>query len=137
MSQTKATDSNEELKVTVELLLNDALVAKKASLTKEEKEALLRKVMKRDSRGFVRHRGARQMREAKKLQQERAAKIASSLALTVGGTAAGGMLVALALPSATALTVVGAVAGMVSGALSAWMSAHPREKEKKQEKESA
>ncbi|MGA4453375.1 hypothetical protein [Pseudomonas fortuita] len=134
MSQTESTDATEDLKETLELMLDDALLAKKSSLTKEERQALLQKVMKRKARGYVRHRSARQIRAAKKLQQERAAKVANSLALTVGGTAAGGMLVALAVPSAPALAMAGAVAGLLGGAWSAWISAHPRTDEENNKK---
>ncbi|HDS0959739.1 TPA: hypothetical protein QDZ28_003467 [Pseudomonas putida] len=135
MSQTKTPELNEELKEALETLLDDALEAKNSTLSKEEKHALLQKVMtKRNVRGYVKTRNARRLREAKKLQRERAAKVASSVALTVGGTAAGSMLLALAVPSAPALAVAGAFAGLLGGAWSAWVTGHPSEDDKKQTK---
>lgn len=135
MSQTQTTEVTEDLKETLETLLNDALAANKSTLTKEEREALLQKVMKQQkSRGYVRYRNARKLREAKKRQRERAAKVASSVALTIGGTAAGGMLLALVVPSAPALSVAGAVAGLLGGAWSAWVAGHPSDDDKKDTK---
>lgn len=134
MSQTKTTEAVEDLKDQLEVLLDDALEAKNSTLTKAEKEALVQRVMKRDMRGFVRYRNARKLREAKKLQQERAAKVASSLALSVGGSAAVGMVAAFAAPSLPAIAVAGAVAGLIGGAWSAWVAKHRSDDEKKPQK---
>lgn len=134
-SQTETSELTDELKERLEALLEDALVAKKSTLSKEEREALFQKVMKtHTTRGYVQFRNARRNREAVKIQKERTAKFASSVALTIGGTAAGGMLLALAAPSAPALAVAGAVAGLLGGAWSAWVSQHANEDGKNQTK---
>ncbi|MBF8791109.1 hypothetical protein ACI2OW_00865 [Pseudomonas shirazica] len=134
MSQTNSKESTEDLKETLEILLEDALMEKKSTLSKEEREALVEQAVRLKARGYVRIRSARKLRAAKKLQQERAAKVASSLAMAVGGTAAGGMLAAFAVPSAPALAAVGAVAGLIGGAWSAWKSTHSADGRKKQKK---
>ncbi|WP_065874863.1 hypothetical protein [Pseudomonas sp. 52 E 6] len=134
MSQTNTKDSVEDLKKTLEAMLDEALKAKNSTLTKEEREALVEQVVRQKAHGYVRIRSDRKLRAAKKRQQERAALVASSLALAVGGTAAGGMIAAFVIPSAPALAIAGALAGLIGGSWGAWKSTHPSEGDEKHEK---
>ena len=124
MSDVKTRDgefsiSEDELRVVsaeeLEELVDDVLEEKKPTLTKKEREVLIQKVISKADRNahYVRTRSARKLRAEKKVRQERVAEVAGSLALSVGSSAAAGLVAAVAMPSAPFIAMAGAVAGLV------------------------
>lgn len=115
----------------LEEIVDDVLEEKKPTLTKKEREVLIQKVISKTDRHahYARTRSARKLRAAKKVRQERVAEVAGSLALTVGSSAAAGLAVAVAMPSAPFIAVAGAVAGFVG----AWIVRKRDEEAKRSE----
>lgn len=132
MNETKTENATQEPETTLKVSLTTFSRNKGEKLTAEERRALIKKLSAcQKSTSYARYHAARKLRESTKLQRERAAKLASSVALTVGGTAAGGMVFALVAPSVPVLSVAGAVAGLIGGAWTAWISEHSHDEDEK------
>ncbi|MDH4585653.1 hypothetical protein E8F20_27785 [Pseudomonas sp. BN415] len=116
--KTTVNTSDEQLAISadvIEMLVDDVLQAKEKTLTKDEKDAIVQKLLNRKGLGYVRYRMARRNRLKKKQAKAKAAKITGTVASSIGGSAALGLAAAIAAPAVPAFAVSGAVVGLVGG----------------------